>query len=230
MASHTEINVGDTCWVIRISGEDVAVKVLEKMRKASGRGWEFRVKRFQNGRSVGRNLTRGSGALRRAGEPVKSTGFSKNGSAPKAPKAPKAPRAPKRRARARTAPLPTPPAPSRYARNPPASAFFSGVQEPGAPRSATASSPAAEGLGSLRGRGRKAAKRPTAPARKEVTPAAARREIEKLLKKAEFSPLVANLVKGLIRCDGSELAASRIYGDAMAEHRMGPFRIGSYRR
>jgi hypothetical protein len=223
VASHTEIKVGDTDWVIRIGGEDVQVKVLEKTRKASGRGYEFRCKRFKGGRSVGRNLVRGSGALRRAGEPVRASGFTKNGSSPSAP-APRTRAKPKSRAK----PKPRARASTSYLQNPPASAFFSEVQEPGAPRSATASSSSAGGrLGSLRGRGRANSK--PAPARQEQSPSAAKREIEKQIKHAGVSDLVADLVKALIRCDGTEHSAQQVYATVMSEHRMRGFGV-SFRR
>jgi hypothetical protein len=235
MASHAEIKVGDTDWVIRMGGADVSVKILEKIKKASGRGYEFRCKRFQNGRSVGRNIVRGSGSFRRQGQPVRSSGFAKNGGAPKAaePKA-AAPKSPPRRPRARTKPMPTPPSP--YRRNPPASAFFSEVQEPGASRSPAGHAPAAGGrLGSLRGRGRSTSSPgSTAPARpkeKGTSPSAAKREIERQLKHAGLTPLATQMIKRLIACDGSDLSISRLYGDVMSEYRLnlGPFR-GQFRR
>jgi hypothetical protein len=211
MASHAEIKVGDTDWVIRMGGADVSVKILEKIKKASGRGYEFRCKRFQNGRSVGRNIVRGSGSFRRQGQPVRSSGFAKNGGAPKAaePKA-AAPKSPPRRPRARTKPMPTPPSP--YRRNPPASAFFSEVQEPGASRSPAGHAPAR-------------------PKEKGTSPSAAKREIERQLKHAGLTPLATQMIKRLIACDGSDLSISRLYGDVMSEYRLnlGPFR-GQFRR
>jgi hypothetical protein len=75
MAGHNEIKVGSTEWVVRIAGEDVRVKVMDKARKANGRGYEFRLKRIgPDGRVVGRNIMRGSGALRKPGDPVKGFG------------------------------------------------------------------------------------------------------------------------------------------------------------
>jgi len=226
MANHAEINVGDTNWVVRISGEDVRVKVLEKTKKASGRGWEFRVKRFMDGRTVGRSLTRGSGAFRVPGQPPRRTGFSIGGgeglsrvpgSGPVVSKKKTRTAAPatKPRARSRTR--------ARVNNPPPASAFFSEVREPGSPSSG--SSPAGQ-LGSLRGRGRAKVRAP-APARPaHKSPASARREIERLIKHAEFTPLVENLVKRLIRCNGTEHDTGRIYGIVMSEHRLGmPFRF-----
>lgn len=220
MASHTEIRVGDSNWVIRVAGEDVQVKVLEKIKKASGRGWEFRCKRFQNGRSVGRNLHRGSGAFRRPGEPTRTTGFSKASAKPKKARKPRASRAP------RPAPAATP----AYQSNPPASAFFSEVQEPGQARSSSRQ-PASTRLGSLRGRGRARSSAP-APARagSAATPSAARREIDKLLKQAGLTEVVTDLVKALVHSDGSMFSAEQIYARVMADHRMRSFGGAPFRR
>jgi len=230
MASHAEIKVGSTDWVIRIGGVDTPVKVLEKIKKASGRGWEFRCKRFQDGRSVGRDLIRGSGALRKAGEPVRSTGFAKK--APAAAAAPRA-RAGSRHGRSKAKPSALEPPPA-YAYNPPASAFFSGVQEPGNSRPPAVSPSSGGKLGSLRGRGRPTPPRPVAPARTSPlskTPSAAKREIEKLLKQADLPPLVAHMIKGLLGSDGSDFSISRIYGNVMSEYRLGigPFRAAHRR-
>jgi hypothetical protein len=218
MASHTEIKVGDSNWVIRVAGADVQVKVLEKIKKASGRGWEFRCKRFQNGRSVGRNLTRGSGAFRRPGEPTKTTGFSKK------------PRTPARKPRAaRRAPAPAPAAPA-YQSNPPASAFFSEIQEPGKARPSSRQ-PASTRLGSLRGRGRtKSSASAPARAASSPTPSAARREIEKLLKQAGLTPVITDLVKALVNSDGSMFTAEQVYARVMADHRMRSFGGAPFRR
>jgi hypothetical protein len=231
MASHTEIKVNDSNWVIRAGGVDVQVKILEKIKKASGRGWEFRVKRVgADGRVTGRNLVRGSGALRRPGQPTRTTGFSKNGPAKKAkPKAkPKAKAPPKPRRSRSPGPAPSP---YGYSGPPPASAFFSGVQEPGGPRSSpprNGRSSSATRLGSLRGRG-KAPSKPS-PARPGTpSPSQARREIEKQLKHANLSPLVSTMVKELIKTDdGTDHTVTRVYGHVMSGHRLSrhgvPFR------
>jgi hypothetical protein len=227
MASHREIKVGDTDWVIRIAGEDVQVKILEKLKKSSGRGYEFRCKRFSNGRSVGRNLTRGSGSFRRPGQQPKATGFAGNKPAPpKRAAKPAAKRAAaKPRVRSYTAPT------TSYSRNPPPSAFFPKVQEPGAPSRRSASSsangrPGKGKLGSLRGRGSSSATRAPAQAADSPSPTKARREIEKLLKQAGTSDLVKDLVKRLINSDGTEHAAQRIYGEVMSQHRMRSYGMG----
>jgi hypothetical protein len=145
MASHNEIKPGDTCWVVRIAGEDVRVKVMEKNPKASGRGFEFRVRRIgAGGRVEGRNLTRGSGALRKPGTPVKA--FGGKASAPKSKKA-----APKKKANPFAAPR-AEPKPLRRS----------------SPTPSTRAKPEAP-LGSLRGRGRPS--RPTSTVPKKVAPA-----------------------------------------------------------
>jgi hypothetical protein len=203
MASHTEIRVGDTDWVIRVGGEDVHVKVLEKAKKASGRGYEFRCKRVgADGRVVGRNLTRGSGAFRKPGESPKTTGFSKN-----------KPKAKPRTHKRASAPKPRP--------RPQASAFFSEIREPGTPGTFP-SNGKPSGLGSLRGRGRRTSYATSSPARTAAVSSSsqARREIEKQIKHAGLQPLVAELVKELVRCDGTEHAAQQIYGRVMGEYRM----------
>lgn len=222
MASHKDINVGDTNWVIRVDGKDVRVKVLEKLPKASGRGYEFRCKRMDNGnRVIGRNLTRGSGAFRRPGESPKTTGFAK-GKKPPARRASSKP--------ARSAYASPPPTTTSYT-NPPASAFFSQVQEPGMSRSPSPSAgssnggrSSASGLGSLRGRGRASRSAAPSPARSsDPAPSQARREIERNLKHANLQPLVVELVKSLISSDGTEFSIQQIYGRVMANHRMRSF-------
>jgi hypothetical protein len=221
MASHTEIKVGDSNWVIRVAGEDVRVKVLEKTKKASGRGYEFRCKRVgADGRVTGRNLVRGSGALRRPGEPTRTTGFSKN-APPRAPKA-----KPKKSARARSSSPGPAPSARGYSGPPPASAFFSTVQEPGRPRPSNGSS--ATKLRSLRGRGRAPSAKPSPARAGAPTPSRARREIEKQLKHAGLTPLVSSLMTELLKCGGTEHEASSIYARVMSSHRMSsrgvPFR------
>jgi hypothetical protein len=136
MASHTEIKVGSTEWVVRIDGEDVPVKVMEKAKKQSGRGYEFRLRRVgPDGRVFGRNLTRGSGALRRPGDPVKAFG----GKSAKGPAGPqkKARRAPPRRNPPKRKPAPATPS-------------FTLPQAP----NKSSSSGGSSSLPSLRGRGR----------------------------------------------------------------------------
>jgi hypothetical protein len=209
MASHTEIRVQDTDWVVRISGEDVRVKVLEKNKKASGRGYEFRCKRVgSDNRVFGRNITRGSGAFRRAGQPTRTTGFSRR-AAPRA-----APRAARR---------PAVKAELALRKNPPASAFFSEVQEPGTPRSRNggrASAPAK--LGSLRGRRRPATAPSTTPTR---SPAQVRREIERQIKHAGFTPLVTSLLTNLIKCGGAKHEVRGVLADTMSNHTMSEWGI-----
>ncbi len=214
MASHTELRVGDSDWVIRDGGVDVQVKILEKTKKASGRGWEFRVKRVgSDGRVTGRNLVRGSGSLRRPGVPPKTTGFAKGKGTKKVMAARK------------NTPKPTKPrAAPRVRRNPPASAFFSEVQEPGTSRSSSVTpNGSASGLGSLRGRGRSrrsSAAAPARPGRAGTTPSQARREIEKQLKYADLPPLVNGLMKALFKSDGTTTSVSRIYGEVVHSYNM----------
>lgn len=137
MANQKDISVGSTDFVVRIGGKDVPVKIMEKKRKQSGRGFEFRVRRVgPDGKVFGRSLVRGSGALRKPGDPVKGFG----GKAPKKARAPR--RAPKR---PKTKPnRPTPP-----------------------PSTSPLSSPGSSSLPSLRGRGRtsSSSSKRSAPAR-----------------------------------------------------------------
>jgi hypothetical protein len=223
MASHTEIKVNDSNWVVRIGGQDVQVKILEKVKKSTGRGWEFRCKRVgADGRVTGRNLVRGSGSFRRPGVAPRATGFSKNPAAAK-------PKAKPRKARPKKVAHPAPsslgyvgpapsslgyvgPAPSSRGHMPPASAFFSETQEPGARRSSAASS-----LGSLRGKARPRATKPAAP--KGTSPSQARREIERLLKHAGLTDLQATLVREILKSDGSEPRLRQVYANAMGNYR-----------
>lgn len=152
MASHNEISVGSTDWVVRVQGADVRVKVTAKNKKASGRGYDFSLRRLDSGGRVhGRTLTRGSGALRKPGTAVKAFGGTRA----------------KPKAAAKKKPAAKPRAAKATAKNPPPAV---------APLAATASrrrsAPAASAsysppkLASLRGRGRPSAPSPrAAPAR-----------------------------------------------------------------
>jgi hypothetical protein len=108
VAKHTEIRVGDKDWVVRIGGTDSRVKIVSKEKKASGRGYEFVVQRVnQDGRAVGRKLTRGSGALRRPGEAARPAPGVKR--APVPPKKTNVPKSAPKRPRASAAARPSPP-------------------------------------------------------------------------------------------------------------------------
>lgn len=115
MASQNEIVVGSKDFVVRIGGQDVRVAIEQKKRKASGRGYEFVVRRVDaRGNPHGRRLTRGSGSLRKPGTPVKAFGG-------KAPPKPPRRKASKKRAVAKNPPAPAPsllPAPPKRRASP----------------------------------------------------------------------------------------------------------------
>jgi hypothetical protein len=206
MASHSEIHVGDSHWVIRVGGQDVRVKVLEKTKKASGRGYEFRVKRVgDDNRVFGRNLVRGSGALRRSGEEARP--------GPTAAPAAEKRKPPTKRRR--------PSAPAKNGRAKPvrASSFFKSESKP------TSSSGHANpwdsspsGLTSLRGRG--AAPSSSSSTKKRPPGRAPRKPAEEYPSK-----LVEKLCKALKKSDGTERSIQRIYGEILAQHRMSSFGI-----
>jgi hypothetical protein len=102
MASARDVKVGSRDWVVRHNGRDVEVEVLSKRKKESGRGWEFKLKNLESGRT----LTRGSGSLRQKGEPPRKapSGFGKKKSKSSPPKRNKP--KPRRKPRAKAAPKP----------------------------------------------------------------------------------------------------------------------------
>lgn len=141
MAKHSEVKVGSIGdWVIRDGSQDVPVKVVSKDKKASGRGFNFRVRRVgADGKTFGRTLTRGSGALRRPGTPARTFG-GKNPTPPR--------RATRKRRPAASAPVASNRAPGRSKAKPQAKPPSKKSSKP---------SPATPSLGSLRGKLGKAA-------------------------------------------------------------------------
>jgi hypothetical protein len=201
MASHNEIKVGDTCWVIRIAGEDVKVKVMEKNPKASGRGYDFRVRRIgASGRVEGRNLTRGSGALRKPGTPVKGFG----GAAPKRKPPARKKAAPKVKSN-RPKPAPRASKPTPYA------------PAPAAPKRAP--------LSSLRGR-KKAA--PPAP---KPAPAPARRGKETIQFRVPNDLIKKVMRKlSALKKEAGSYEVRNVVASVLAEHERSKYHYPAYRR
>lgn len=80
MANQREIKVGSRDFVVRVAGEDVPVEVVAKVEGAEGGRPEWQLRNLKTGRT----LTRGSAAIRRAGEPAKQApaGFGRRPAAP----------------------------------------------------------------------------------------------------------------------------------------------------
>jgi hypothetical protein len=221
MASHREIKEGSTGWVVRISGEDVPVKVIEKVRKSSGRGFEFKLKRIgSDGKPFGRTLTRGSGAIRREGTPAREApaGFGRNGSSPRAKK--KAPRKakPKPKTRKKREKASAPPAPAAPPPPRPLSPFESAPSrisvDTGEERAAT--SPTSQ-LSSLRGQRRRKSASASPPSPKKRKPRKPKPEYP--------SPLVEKIVKQLMKSRGSIDEVKRITADAIAKEQVELWRV-----
>lgn len=194
MAGHNEIKVGSRGeWVVRKDGADVSVVVVNKVKKASGRGYEFVLKEVRDGRVSGREFTRGSGAFRKPGQPAKSFGGKRTAPPRKAavrkkasrPAAKHGPVEPPETARSRSRPSISTPNPAPY-------------------------TPA---LPSLRGRGRSSSRISSsvatrAPAR---TPAK-----EEGIRFSPPSPLAKEIMRAIEKTDGSEFWIRKAFADVMA--------------
>ncbi len=199
MAKHSEIAVGSVGWVIREGGQDVPVKVTSKERKASGRGFEFRVRRIgPDGNATGRSLVRGAGALRKPGSPVREFGGRRAAPPRRVVKNPpaKAP-APPRRA-----------APSTVISRPPP------AKRSAPKRPSTPATPAPRALESLRGQ-RKAAPVPRkAPTRRAATPL-----VDVVCR--EIRAFTDGIEKAIRRTDGSEGQIRNALAIAMSQTAQG---------
>ena len=201
MARHQEISEGSTSFVIRESGSDVPVKVLKKVK--DGRGYKFQVQRIDgSGKPFGRTMSRGAGALRAPGTPVRAFGggVAKNKPASRSKASPRPPKA------VRAAPRPSAPRPP--------------APRPAPVPRAAVPSPATPSLPSLRGR-RPAVVRPRAVVG-EVHRGTLR-EAEQAIKALAIGQLRKDVLADLLRCGESDHAIRQQVVETCARHRTQPF-------